>query len=183
MKRTIFLLILLIVGCTSQNYINKEEFNSPMRLTSPVFENGESIPEKYSCDGDNISPPLEISDVPGKTQSLVLIVDDPDIPAVVKVKLGIEVFDHWVLFNIHPGTTVINEDEAPGIQGVNSAGQNKYTGPCPPDKEHRYFFKLYALNTLLDLKEGATREEVEDTMKKHIIAEAKLMGRYKRPEM
>ena len=147
-----------------------------MKLAS-VFQNHGKIPAKYTCTGEGISPPLTISDVPINTKSLVLIMDDPDIPDFVKESRGIEVFDHWVVFNISPETRSVEEATEPkGILGKHSAGKLGYTGPCPPDGEHRYFFKLYALDKMLDLNEGSTKAEVEKTMKDHIIEQAELMG-------
>ncbi|HLD00771.1 MAG TPA: YbhB/YbcL family Raf kinase inhibitor-like protein [Candidatus Nanoarchaeia archaeon] len=150
-----------------------------MKLTSPVFENNSNIPSKYTCDGENISPPLTIADVPKSANSLVLIMDDPDIPDFVRQKFGITVWDHWVVFNIAPETKEIAEGKnPPGILGRNTRGTNCYGSPCPPDREHRYFFKMYALNTKLDLPEGATKFNVEEAMKGQIVAEAVLVGRY-----
>lgn len=154
-----------------------------MELTSQSFENNGSIPSKYTCDGKNINPKLIIVMVPKKTKSLVLTLDDPDIPKEVKTARGIEVFDHWVLFNIDPSTKEIAEDTAPGIQGVNSLGKNSYTGPCPPPqfkpKEHRYFFKLYALDIKLNLQ-NPTKADVVKAIAGHIIEKAELVGRYQR---
>lgn len=149
---------------------------------SSAFEEGGKIPSKYTCDGDNLSMPLSWSEVPKEAESLVLIVDDPDIPDFVKKDRGIEVFDHWVIFNIPPEVTEISENSVPdgASLGVNSAGQNKYTGPCPPDREHRYFFKLYALDTMLSLPKSSTKKEVEEAMVGHIIEQAGLIGKYER---
>jgi len=161
----------------------------PLTITSPVFRNGESIPSKYTCDlptqaGGNINPPLEISEVPEGTKSLVLIMDDPDIPDFVKKDRGIEIFDHWVVFNIPPDTKKIEEGKSPeGVAGANSKGESKYTGPCPPDREHRYFFKLYALNTKINLPEGISRQDVEMEIAGNIIGQAELMGRYERKKL
>jgi Raf kinase inhibitor-like YbhB/YbcL family protein len=152
-----------------------------MKLTSPAFQDNGKIPSKYTCDGQNISPPLVISDVPKTTRALVLIMDDHDIPAFVKEKFNIQVWDHWIVFNIPPVITRISEGENPvGILGKNTGGKNAYGGPCPPDKEHRYFFKLYALDVLLNLQEGTTKAELEKAMQGHVLAEAKLIGRYER---
>lgn len=152
-----------------------------MKLTSPAFTDGGKIPSKYTCDSQNINPPLTFSDVPEDAKSLVLIMDDPDIPDFVKDKFGIKVWDHWVVFNIPPTTKGVMEGKnLPGKLGKNTGGKNAYGGPCPPDREHRYFFKLYALDTHLDLPEGAAKAEVEKAMKGHILAEAKLMGKYER---
>ena len=152
-----------------------------MKLTSPAFAEGAKIPSKYTCDGANTNPPLAFSDVPVKTKSLALIMDDPDIPDFAKEKFKVRVWDHWVVFNILPSTKEVAEGKNPsGVLGRNTGGKNAYGGPCPPDKEHRYFFKLYALDTELDLPEGSTKADVEKAMKGHILAEAKLMGRYER---
>ncbi len=152
-----------------------------MNLTSPAFPHNGTISPKYTCDGKNLSPPLEFSAVPVKAKSLVLIMDDPDIPDFVKQKFRIEVWDHWVVFNIPPETRKIQEgQDPPGILGKNTSGKNMYGGPCPPDREHRYFFKLYAVDTMLDLSEGVTKPEVEKAMQGHILDKAELVGRYER---
>ncbi len=154
---------------------------SPMKLTSPAFESDGKIPRKYTCDGANVNPPLKIEDVPANAESLVLIMDDPDIPQFVKEKYGIQVWDHWIVFNIPSTVKGIGEGEAPaGIQGKNTGGKNAYAGPCPPDREHRYFFKLYALDTTLNLPVGVAKAEVEKAMAGHIVTKAELIGRYKR---
>lgn len=154
---------------------------SSLTLTSSAFAEGGLIPSFYTCDGANSAPPLSVAGVPEGTVSLALIVDDPDIPDSVKESRGIDVFDHWIVFNIPPTTTIIEEDLIPAaIVGVNSGGKNEYTGPCPPDGEHRYFFKLYALDTSLELSEGSTKAEVEALLEGHVLEEATLMGRYER---
>jgi len=169
-----WLLILLILAACSQ------EVN--MKITSPAFKEDSSIPSKFTCDAENINPALDISGFPEETQSLVLILDDPDIPASVKASMGIDVYDHWVVFNIPPTKIIFEGQEPEGVQGVNSAGKLGYTGPCPPDKEHRYFFKVYALDTKLDLPEGSTKAEVEAAMKGHVLTKGELIGRYNRKE-
>ena len=152
-----------------------------MKLTSSAFEMNGKIPSRYSCDGENINPELIIKDVPENTESLVLIMDDPDIPESVKEQRGIQVFDHWIVFNILKETRKIEEGKNPdGVLGNNSKGELGYTGPCPPDKEHRYFFKLYALDKKLDLKEGATKKEIIEAMQDNIIDHSELIGRYER---
>jgi Raf kinase inhibitor-like YbhB/YbcL family protein len=114
-----------------------------MRIESPSFKNGESIPSKFTCDGDNTSPELRIFDVPEKAQSLVLIMDDPDIPEIAKTTYGITEWEHWLVFNIPANTSSISEGQNPeGIVAKNTRGNNAYGSPCPPDREHRYFFKL-----------------------------------------
>lgn len=149
-----------------------------MKLTSPAFEHEGKIPVKYTCDGGNMNPPLTIADVPSGAKSLVLIMDDPDVPKHLR-KDGM--WDHWVVFNIPPGIREIKEGEEPqGTHGIGTGCNLNYMGPCPPDREHRYFFKLYALDTELSLPEKATKQQVEKAMEGHILAETQLMGRYKR---
>lgn len=149
-----------------------------MKLSSPAFAEGGSIPMKYTCEGENINPPLEIEGVPAKAGSLVLIMDDPDVPPSVRAD---QMYDHWVIFDIPPTIRMIEENSpSPGVMGKSTNGQNTYVGPCPPDREHRYFFKLYALDREIRLRTGATKQEVERAMQGHILAEAKLMGRYRK---
>lgn len=146
-----------------------------MKLASPTFHEGGIIPSIHTCEGQNLPPPLAVSGVPHNAKSLVLIMDDPDVPASVRPD---KMYDHWVLYNISPTVKAI--DESSGIPGKNTSGKNGYIGPCPPDREHRYFFKLYALDKMVDLKVGATKKEVEKAMHSHIIDEAQLMGRYEK---
>ncbi|MFA6300993.1 MAG: YbhB/YbcL family Raf kinase inhibitor-like protein [Candidatus Paceibacterota bacterium] len=144
-----------------------------MKLESPEFENSGDIPSKFTCDGEGINPPLVFSDVPKEAKSLVLLMDDPDAPSGT--------WDHWVIFNMPPDTKTIEENSTPaGIVGKNTRGNNKYGPPCPPDREHRYFFKLYALDTMLTLDTNATKQNVLDAIQGHILADAELMGRYNR---
>lgn len=144
-----------------------------MRLTSTAFQHNTSIPSQYTCDGNDISPPLAISDVPSESKSLALIMDDPDAPAGV--------WDHWVVFNISPSTTSIPEGQEPlGVHGKGTSGNTNYKGPCPPDRQHRYFFKLFALDTMLDLAEGSTKAQVEQAMKGHVLDQTELIGLYNR---
>ncbi|OGX05976.1 MAG: hypothetical protein A2Z88_02805 [Omnitrophica WOR_2 bacterium GWA2_47_8] len=142
-----------------------------MIITSPGFTHNAMIPSRYTCQGEDINPPLQISDLPLGAKSLVLINDDPDAPGMT--------WDHWVVYNIAP-TEKIEEDSVPGLQGKNSWGRNDYGGPCPPSGTHRYFFKLYALDIRLELKEGVRKKQVEDAMKGHILSEAILIGLYKK---
>jgi hypothetical protein len=151
-----------------------------MRLDSDVFSHNGKIPQYYTCDSDNVSPPLRWNDPPAETQSLTLIMDDPDAPGGT--------FVHWVLFDLPPHTRVLPEAvaigdrhwEGGGIQGRNSFGNLDYGGPCPPNGEHRYFFKLYALSSSLGLAEGATKADVEAAMAGKILDSAELIGRYER---
>jgi Raf kinase inhibitor-like YbhB/YbcL family protein len=149
-----------------------------MRLTSPAFEHEGKIPSKYTCQGHNINPPLEFSEVPFEAKSLVLLMDDPDVPAFVRKEC---MYDHWVIFNMPSDTQRIDENSTPpGIQGKNTAGASAYTGPCPPDREHRYFFMLYALDTMLQLDSSASKDDVKKAMAGHIIVKAELMARYEK---
>lgn len=153
---------------------------NPMKLTSAAFKHDATIPSKYTCDGKNVSPPLRVWDVPSEARSLVLIVEDPDVPAAV---LPARMWNHWVLFNIPPHIGSIPEGGSAGVRGKGSAKVG-YSGPCPPPqyepREHRYFFKLLALDIDLPLSEGATKQEVEAAMDGHVLAKAELMGRYAR---
>lgn len=147
-----------------------------MKLQSTVFEHNGNIPSKYTCDGENINPPLYISDVPQEAKALVLIMDDPDA-----IKPAGKVWDHWLVFNIPVDTKDIPEDQQPvGVAGINSRQNLTYGGPCPPDGEHRYFFKLYAIDIELTLPEGSTKPEIEKAMEGHIIDQAELVGLYNR---
>lgn len=145
-----------------------------MKLTSPIFDHKGVIPARYTCDGADTNPPLAIADVPTEAKSLVLIMDDPDAPAGT--------WDHWIVWNIPPSVGSIAESEEPeGVHGAGTSGNRSYHGPCPPDREHQYFFRLYALDTLLDLPEGSFKTEVSRAMEGHVVAEAELIGRYDRP--
>lgn len=146
-----------------------------MKLTSSAFSEGRIIPSLYTCEGKNVPPPLEISAAPLAAKSLVLLMDDPDVPKTLRAD---GMYDHWVLFNIPSSTQRIEKHL--GITGRNTSGRNEYTGPCPPDREHRYFFKLYALDTKLSLREGASKAEVEQAMQGHILSQCQLMGRYEK---
>ncbi len=148
-----------------------------MKLTSPAFAESERIPSEYTCDGDNISPELIVEDIPEDTVTLALIMDDPDVPKTLRAD---GMYVHWVEFNIAPDARFIKNAGTIGTQGNNTAGKPGYTGPCPPDREHRYFFKLYALDTELDLPEGATKEQLLEAMDGHILEQAELIGLYER---
>lgn len=143
-----------------------------IQLTSDAFANGQSIPSKYSCKGKNISPALAWTEPPTGTQSLALIMDDPDAPGGTWV--------HWVLFNIPASTRNLQEDlQASGMSlGKNSWGDMRYGGPCPPSGTHRYFFKLYALDTTINLLPGATKEQVLKEMEGHVLAQGELVGTF-----
>jgi Raf kinase inhibitor-like YbhB/YbcL family protein len=142
-----------------------------LSISSPAFKHGEEIPLKYSCEGESINPPIDIDNLPEGTQSLSIIVEDPDTSHGT--------FVHWVNFNIDP-TKHIAEAHQPGISGHNGAGKTGYRGPCPPDGSHRYFFKVYALNTRLDVQEGIEAEPLKEAMERHTIGFGELMGRYQK---
>ena len=144
---------------------------APLKVSSTAFVEGGFIPARYTCDGDNINPPLDIEGVPAGTQSLALIVDDPDAPMGTWV--------HWVTWNI-PVARHIAENHIPGEEGVNDFRKQHYGGPCPPGGTHRYFFKVYALNTLLKLPAVANKSQLENAMRGHVLGYGELMGRYKR---
>lgn len=149
-----------------------------MELTSTAFENEGKIPSKYTCDGENVSPTLRLTGVPAEAKALVLIMDDPDVPAHVRED---GVWDHWVVFNIPPDVREFPEgQEPPGTPGLGTNGETGYFGPCPPDREHRYFFYAYALDEPLDLPEKTDKVTVQRAMTGHVIDNAVLMGRYER---
>jgi Raf kinase inhibitor-like YbhB/YbcL family protein len=144
-----------------------------MKITSSAFQQGAEIPSKFSCDGANTSPPLQISDVPSGAKTLVLIVDDPDAPSGL--------FTHWMVWNVSPQTSTIAEGNAPkGVHGTNDFGKSGYGGPCPPSGTHRYYFKVFALDRELDLPSGSKRSQLDTAMKSHVVAQGELMGRYAR---
>ena len=142
-----------------------------MRLTSPSFNNGTHIPVKFTGEGLDINPALNIEDLPTGTKSLALIVDDPDAPMKTWV--------HWVVYDIPP-INHIDENSIPGRQGMNDSGNKNYHGPYPPSGTHRYYFKMYALNKVLKLQEGISRGHLEDAMKGNILSSAELVGLYNR---
>ena len=144
-------------------------------LESSAFKNGNEIPRKYGYKNSNINPPLKIKGIPQNTKSLALIMDDPDAMGAVG-----KIWVHWVVWNIDPQITEIKENSIPtgAIEGKTDFGEIGYGGPAPPDKEHTYIFKLYALDNKLNLNESATKKDVEKSIKNHILAEAKLTGKY-----
>ena len=151
--------------------------SSELEIISSAFSESATIPRVYTCDGANVNPPLSFLNIPANTVSLALTMDDPDVP---KTLVPDGIFDHWVVFNIPPTTTAIEASKIFGTEGSNGAGKLGYTGPCPPNGEHRYFFKLYALDKQLELNRGASKKEILDALKNHVIAIAQLMGRYNR---
>jgi Raf kinase inhibitor-like YbhB/YbcL family protein len=165
MKPTSFALAIFIGTILNMNAA------SSISVTTPAFQAGGDIPAKFTCNGANVNPELKINGVPNEAKSLVLIVDDPDAPHGL--------FTHWILWNIDPKTTNIGENSAPvgGVQGTNDFGKRNYGGPCPPSGTHRYFFKILALDTKLDLKPSARRAELDAATRGHTLAQGELMGR------
>ena len=139
-----------------------------LTVKSSAFESGKPIPRKYSCHGEDINPPLTIEGTPKEAKSLVLTVDDPDAPSGT--------FDHWVVWNIPASATTIEENSVPGTEGINGARKQGYMGPCPPSGTHRYFFKVYALETELKLGGSSKKADVEKAMQGHVLAKGELIG-------
>jgi hypothetical protein len=164
--KAIWFALAIFVGISNMNAA------SSISITSPSFQAGGDIPAKFTCNGTNVSPELQISRVPNEAKSLVLIVDDPDAPRGL--------FTHWIVWNIDPKTTRVAENNAPtaGVQGTNDFGKRNYGGPCPPSGTHRYFFKIFALDIKLELKPSARRAELDAAMRGHVLAQGELMARY-----
>jgi Raf kinase inhibitor-like YbhB/YbcL family protein len=150
--------------------MNATESNS-LSIFSVAFSHNGSIPKKYTCEGENVNPPLEIGNYPKETKTFAIIVEDPDAPSGT--------FDHLLVWNIVAGEP-ISEEYIPGIFGKNSFGDSSYGGPCPPSGTHRYFFKVYALDNTLDLQLGSDKNDLLDAMKDHVLATGELMGHYKK---
>ncbi len=169
-------IILFLAGCRSQEAAPASEgdVNMSIQIASTAFIEGEKIPRTYTCDDQNVSPPLTWTGVPTGTFSLALIMDDPDAPSGTWV--------HWVLYNLPADTTSLEQSKTGlGVDGNNDFNKLGFGGPCPPrGSDHRYFIKLYALDTKLDLKPGASKAQVESAMRGHILAQGQLMGRYSR---
>ena len=149
-----------------------------MELVSDAFANNGAIPTKYACDGEKINPPLLFMDVPAGTKSLALLMEDPDVPRNLRPD---GMFDHWLVWNMPATTKGIPEDSIPdGVVGQNTRGTLDYIPPCPPDREHRYFFRLYALDRMLQISKTSGKRDLITAMQGHIIASAELIGRYNR---
>jgi Raf kinase inhibitor-like YbhB/YbcL family protein len=143
--------------------------SSTLTVTSPDFEHEGEIPERFTCDGEDANPAFSIQGIPQGTKSLVIIMEDPDVPLTT--------FSHWVVWNIPPQETIA-ANSIPGIQGRNSLGKSAYLGPCPPGGTHRYFFKIYALNTMLNIDEDSNKRKLEAAMENNILAKGEIMGWY-----
>lgn len=175
-------LIIIVGGAVYVLTSPAKETAAMLTLSSSAFKNGESIPAKYTCDASApVSPPLSISNAPAGTKSFVLLADDPDVP---KALLPSGVFDHWALYNIPPETTAIPEGGSAGNPGLNGAGKGEYAAPCPPPqyepKKHRYFFKLYALDTTVEFFKQPSVSDIEAAIQGHILESAELQGTYER---
>lgn len=140
-------------------------------VSSRAFGNNKAIPSKYTCDGEDVNPPLTIEGIPEEAESLVLVVEDPDCPSGLWI--------HWIVWNIPP-KGVVDEDSVPGIEGVTTFGTRGYGGPCPPSGNHRYFFEIYALDIKLDLGGNSRKQDVEKAMRNHVLAKGELIGLYSR---
>ena len=184
MKKIIFTILLLAVAIgffyllkldhTPEDQEIGNITSANMEISSTQFTNNGKFPVKYTCDGQDINPPLAFSGTPEEMQSLVLIVDDPDAPSGTWV--------HWTVFNIDPKTTEIKENSVPqkAIEGLTSYDTQGYKGPCPPSGTHRYFFKIYALDTILELDKTAKFSDIEQKMEGHILDQAEIIGLYTR---
>lgn len=181
-KITIFLLGIILLSTflflffknqkPSQKTLKVSQIKAMIKIKSPVFNQGEMIPEKYTCKGEDVNPPLLIENVSEEAKSLVLIVDDPDAP------MG--TFTHWLVWNIDPKIKEIKEDSVPEgvVLGTNDFGKTAYGGPCPPFGTHRYYFKVYALDTVLDLPQGSNRSQLEKAIMGHVLDSGTLMGKF-----
>jgi|SRR3989338_4504187 len=171
MKNKVGIIVFTVVIFLTFAGKNIAEGGERMKITSPDFENGKSIPVKFTCEGDDVNPTLIVEGIPEEAKGLALIVDDPDAPGKIWV--------HWVVYDI-PIVGRIDENSVPGKQGMTDFGRKGYGGPCPPSGTHRYFFKIYALDTALNLNEGIRKPDLEKAMQGHILDEAELMGLYKK---
>jgi len=174
-----FILFLAAQGYAQPGSENSGGTAMEIKITSSAFKDGDMIPKRYTCDGENTSPPIAWSGLPEGTKSVAIITDDPDAPVGIWV--------HWVIFNIPPDIKGLPEAVPDGKtldsgarQGINDSRKIGYVGPCPPGGTHRYYFKIYALDKDLDLAAGATKKELLKAMEGHILGEGQLMGRYKR---
>jgi Raf kinase inhibitor-like YbhB/YbcL family protein len=174
-NRTVYFSLIISLILLGSIAMSKDVTNiKGLKISSPAFEDNGYIPARYSCDRTDVNPPLLIENVPTNAKSLALVVDDPDAPAGTWV--------HWVVWDIHPDTKEIKESSVPkgAGQGLNDFRQHNYRGPCPPGGTHRYFFKLYALDTLLGLHPNSTKADLESAMKGHVLEQAQVIGLYRR---
>ena len=179
---TILIIIIIILLFSGFIYLSNKKpaelkiinYKNMIKITSTAFVQGGMIPQKYTCDGQNINPDISIEDVPESAKSLILIVDDPDSPRGI--------FTHWILYNIEPKTTKIQENSVPdgAINGINDFGTEKYGGPCPGSGIDRYFFTVMALDTILKIPNETGRKEIDKITGNHIIGQGQLMGKYEK---
>jgi Raf kinase inhibitor-like YbhB/YbcL family protein len=173
--KNILILLLPTIGLFAIG-VAAQTSSSALRLTSPAFANGGSIPTKYACDGDKVNPALAFSGVPSNAKSLALVIDDPDVP---KNLVPSGEFVHWLVWDIPATSKGIPEaDPTAATKGLNGTGKPGYIPPCPPDREHRYFFRLYALDKMLGSAKIANKADLQAAMQGHIVGQAELMGRY-----
>lgn len=175
MKKTFALLFILLLLVTAGQAAKKKKVlkMANMTIASPAFGNNEKLPARFTCDGERQSPPLVFTNVPKTARALALTLDDPDAPSGT--------FVHWTAWNIPPGTVEIKEGTLPAgaVEGKNSAGRTKYVPPAPPSGSHRYIFRLYALDSVLTLKPGSDRNQLDKAMQGHIVGQAELIGKYR----
>jgi len=166
--------LMVLVLLFSGSLVKEVSATAALQITSTAFQNNGHIPRQYTCDGKDINPPLMIANCPQGTRSIALICDDPDAPVGIWV--------HWVIWNIDPGVKEIKENTVPqgAVEGMNDFRKHAYGGPCPPSGTHRYFFKVYALDTMLNISPNASKADLEKAMKGHILGEGQLIGLYKR---
>jgi Raf kinase inhibitor-like YbhB/YbcL family protein len=171
-KFLIPLLLLTFLSFPVSSTFSQEQKTGDLKITSPVVDR--DIPRKYTCDGENINPPLEFNHVPSQAKSLALVLDDLDAPRGT--------FVHWIMWNIDPGIGGLEENSVPkgAVQGMNDFKKHKYGGPCPPSRAHRYVFKVFALDTRLNLGPNSTKIDLQKALQGHVIAEAQIIGRYGR---
>jgi Raf kinase inhibitor-like YbhB/YbcL family protein len=168
MKYPVILVVIIILTSVLSACVQKLS----MKITSPVFQNNDYLPDRFTCNGQNINPPIFISETPLNTKSLVLIVDDPDAPTGT--------WTHWLVWNIRSDTQEILENSVPkdAFEGITSWGKPGYNGPCPPTSVHRYFFRIFALDTVLDLRPLATVDQLLMAIQNHIVAKAEIIAKY-----
>jgi Raf kinase inhibitor-like YbhB/YbcL family protein len=164
----------LVMPVTSLVQAESAPDAASLQMTSSAFRDGGKIPAKYTCDSSNVNPPLRLENLPETVKSLVLIVDDPDAPG--------KTWTHWLVWNVDPKTIEIREGGVPinAVEGTNDFGKPAYGGPCPPSGSHRYYFKVYALDTTLLLPSSAKRDALEKAMTGHVLTKGSLLGTYSR---
>ena len=173
-RSILFLLLLSVSVCFITEALCGDGKTGQFKISSPAFENNGTIPKKYGCVGANVNPALQIAGVPPGTKSLALVFDDIDAPGGSYV--------HWIVWKIDPGAGEIRENSVPegAVQGINDFKKQNYGGPCPPTRPHRYLFKVYALDTVLDLQPTSTKPDLEKAMAGHILGQTELKGTYKK---